>query len=248
MTWTPPLLPTGVSDRLALIVAELRVVLAAHMAKDRSAVAVLFLAWARLGRLASRFESLVAAVRARRLPPTPAPRGQAERDLELPRLEGLPPPRLPGRFGWLIRLVPGAAVYGSQLQYLLADPEMAALLAGSPQAGHILRPLCRMLGIRTEPELFASRGVAPASSDDAADLCHTAAPGGLPPDSVSSATSALPLRSGSEPWAASPPRAIPPASPPEPWPPSPQAAGLSMPANPDADPTLAVPRQRPVPG
>ncbi|MBV8094110.1 MAG: hypothetical protein JO110_12990, partial [Acetobacteraceae bacterium] len=58
------------------------------------------------------------AVRAGRLPPTPAPRGQAERDLELPRLEGLPPP-------------PGAAVYGSQVQHWLADPEMAALLASA---------------------------------------------------------------------------------------------------------------------
>ncbi|MBV8095575.1 MAG: hypothetical protein JO110_20560 [Acetobacteraceae bacterium] len=55
------LLPTGLSDRLALIIAALRGVLAAHMAKDRSAVAVLFLAWTRLGRLASRFEALVTA-------------------------------------------------------------------------------------------------------------------------------------------------------------------------------------------
>ena len=85
MAPTPPPLPTGLSDRLALIIAGLRGVLAAHMAKDRS------------------------------------------------------------------------AVYGSQVQYLLADPEMVALLADVPQGGPILRPLCRMLGIRLGPELGTKR-------------------------------------------------------------------------------------------
>ena len=42
----------------------------------KSAVPLLFLAWTRLGRLASRFEALVAAVRAGRLPVAPAPRVQ----------------------------------------------------------------------------------------------------------------------------------------------------------------------------
>ena len=107
MLWTPLQSPACLSDRLAFIIAGLRGVLAAHMAKDRSAVAVLFLAWARVGRLVSRFEALVAAVRAGRLPAGPAPRVQAGPDLELPRLEGLPPPRLPGGFGWLIRLCTG---------------------------------------------------------------------------------------------------------------------------------------------
>ncbi|MBV8092351.1 MAG: hypothetical protein JO110_03775, partial [Acetobacteraceae bacterium] len=169
VTWTPPPLPPGLSDRLALIIAGLRSVVAAHMAKERSAVAVLFVAWARLGRLASRFEALVAAVRSGRLPPAPAARGRAERDLELPRLEGLPPPRLPGGFGWLIRLVPGATVYGSQLQYLLADPEMAALVAEVPQAGRILRPLCRMLAIGRGAELVAKRRGRRASASGVAD-------------------------------------------------------------------------------
>ncbi|MBV8095352.1 MAG: hypothetical protein JOY71_13320 [Acetobacteraceae bacterium] len=164
MPWTPPPLPTGLSDRLALIIESLRGVIAAHMVKDRSAVAIMFLAWARLGRLASRFEKLVAAVRAGWLPSALAPRDRAGRDFELPRLEGLPPPRLPGGFGWLIRLVPGTAAYGGQVQHLLADPEMAALLANVPQAGRILRPLYRMLGIRPGPELVATRRRRSASS------------------------------------------------------------------------------------
>ncbi|MBV8096026.1 MAG: hypothetical protein JOY71_01060 [Acetobacteraceae bacterium] len=202
--WTPPPLPTGLSDRLALIITALRGVLAGHMAKDRSAVEVLFLAWTRLGRLALRFEKLVATVRAGRVPSAPAPRLQAERDFELPRLEGLPPPRLPGGFGWLIRIVPGTAAYSGQMQYLLADPEMAGLLADVPQAGRILRPLCRMLGIRAESVLFAgrreppSRGEVPASPPaEGAGLGDSGSAAAEPLD--------MPLGSGSEPTSDPPP-------------------------------------------
>ena len=55
---------------------------------------------------------------------------------------------LPRRFGWLV--VAGkheAACYGSQLQTVLNEPEMVALLAASPQARRVLRPLCRALAI-----------------------------------------------------------------------------------------------------
>jgi hypothetical protein len=41
----------------------------------------------------------------------------------------------------------GAAQFGSQLQYLLADPEMMALVAASPRIRRTLRPLLWMLGI-----------------------------------------------------------------------------------------------------
>ncbi|MBV8092335.1 MAG: hypothetical protein JO110_03695 [Acetobacteraceae bacterium] len=201
---------------MALIIAGLRGLLAAHMAKDRSAVEVLFLAWARLGRLASRFEKLVEAVRAGRLPPAPAPRGEGA-GLELPRLEGLPPPRLPGCFGWLIRLVPGSAVYGSQLQYLLADPEMAALLASAPQAGRILRPLCRMLAIPLGPELGATRRGRSV----------------LPADRVGLGDTAVPAAAGP---VHAPRRAIPPASPAESRPAPPLGSGFASPVGAGAVP------------
>jgi hypothetical protein len=57
------------------------------------------------------------------------------------------------RFGWLCGAVPslarrfGAAQFGSQLQYLLGDPEMMALIAASPRMQRTLRPLLWMLGI-----------------------------------------------------------------------------------------------------
>src|SRR6185312_11003612 len=59
---------------------------------------------------------------------------------------------------WLIRLGGyKAAAYGSLLQHLLADPEMAALIAAAPQLGRVLRPLCRMLGIDPGPARLPRR-------------------------------------------------------------------------------------------
>jgi hypothetical protein len=67
---------------------------------------------------------------------------------------------LPRRFG--------AAQFGSQLQYLLADPEMVALIAASPRMRRTLRPLLWMLGIEASlirpppPPVF---GVAQETTD-----------------------------------------------------------------------------------
>jgi hypothetical protein len=66
----------------------------------------------------------------------------------------------------LIRLMPyEAAAYGSQLSYVLAEPEMVALLRDVPQARRIVRPLLVMLGLlgATEPGVVAV-GEAPVRS------------------------------------------------------------------------------------
>ncbi|HET9147406.1 MAG TPA: hypothetical protein VFN77_05115 [Acetobacteraceae bacterium] len=64
------------------------------------------------------------------------------------RLRPSRPHPLPRRKAWLLRLVPETASGASQLRHFLADPELAALLAADPRFNRILRPLCRMLGIR----------------------------------------------------------------------------------------------------
>jgi hypothetical protein len=53
-----------------------------------------------------------------------------------------------------MRLVPEAACFGGQLRHLLSDPEMAALLRAAPQAGRLLRPLCRILAVPPDPKLL----------------------------------------------------------------------------------------------
>ena len=40
-----------------------------------------------------------------------------------------------------------AAQFAPQVEHFLAEPELAALLRDAPQAGRLLRPLCRMLAI-----------------------------------------------------------------------------------------------------
>jgi hypothetical protein len=107
------------------------------------------------------------------------------------------PPRLSRAFAWLVRRVPQAAAHGSQLQQLLADPAMAALLTQTPQLGRILRPLCRMLGVPPPPGLRlpaagrARSHVAPATA--AAIAQSTAGPAAPPPQPPARAQTPPPL-------------------------------------------------------
>ncbi len=56
----------------------------------------------------------------------------------------------PGRFAWLVRMAGWQAVaFGSQLRAVLETPDMVALLEACPQAGRLLRPICRMLAVKT---------------------------------------------------------------------------------------------------
>jgi hypothetical protein len=49
--------------------------------------------------------------------------------------------------------VPGAANFGTQLQYLLSQPEMAAMIADVPRMATLLRLLCRALAAHPTPPL-----------------------------------------------------------------------------------------------
>lgn len=54
----------------------------------------------------------------------------------------------PGKFSWLCGLVAWeAGQWGAPLRHALEQPEVQALLKASPQAGRVLLPVCRMLGI-----------------------------------------------------------------------------------------------------
>ncbi|CAG4917252.1 unnamed protein product [Acidocella sp. C78] len=112
--------------------------LCAHIAaaglKHGVAGPVIVLIWQRLRRLGARFARL-AAIPARR-------RKTARAGSAGPRSP------LPRRFAWLTRLIPGTASVAAQFRAMLETEEMAALVAATPQAGRILRPLCHTLGIR----------------------------------------------------------------------------------------------------
>ena len=165
------------------MVEGLRGAIAARCPKDDSAV-LFFLAWTRLRCLSVRFSALATAVRNGRL---------GGRRRARPTFRRLPPAfppfrpfPLPRGFGWALPLVPEAAEYRSDVQDFLDEPELAELLAAVPQAGGILRSLCRMLGIAPSPALVLARCQRPEFADDPA-VCSPApgspAPsGGPPPD------------------------------------------------------------------
>ena len=121
---------------------------------------LIILIWTRLRRITRRFTRLVARIQAgrprRRTTPRPAPPAPPPARPPRPR-KPAPAQNLPQGFAWLLRLVPETTHGRSQLYHLLADPEMQALIAASPEAGRILRPLCRMLGIRLPPVLLPPR-------------------------------------------------------------------------------------------
>lgn len=145
---SPPPTPRGLAWRFTAIITCLCAAIAARAAKQRALQPLILQLWGALRRRAGRFERLVARVQAGRL--------SASRPASRPPRRHRPPaagPRLPRRFAWLVRLAPETAVFGSQLRALLADPETAALLEAAPQAGRLLRPFCRMLGVRPGPAL-----------------------------------------------------------------------------------------------
>ena len=141
----------SLSQRLTLVVQALRAAIAAHAARDRAAVALAWLVWPYLNRLAARFAALTARVQAGKVAGAVAVAPAVTRLRAAPETPRPRPPGLPQGFAWLARLAPSILPLRSQVCHLLGDPELAALLAATPQAGRILRPLCRMLGIEAGP-------------------------------------------------------------------------------------------------
>jgi hypothetical protein len=95
-----------------------------------------------LTRTASRFDRLLARLAAGIQPRARAPRPDRKQDRPNPRL------RLPAGKAWLRAALDWpVGSLGSQIQFLLDRPEHAPLIAASPQAHRLLRPLCRMLGL-----------------------------------------------------------------------------------------------------
>ena len=153
--YVPPAVadPTNLPERVATILNGLRDLAARHAARNWAMIPMTVLLSAYLGSVIRRFTSLAARLAAGPIglrpprPRTPHP-GPA-------REKGSPKSRLPSRFGWMIEWLGYHAVgRGAQLRFLFTDdPEMAALMAASPQVGRMFRPLCRMLRLEPAPDL-----------------------------------------------------------------------------------------------
>ena len=140
-----------VSANLRTILGGLLAALGGWGVEARRAVML----YRRIGGLAGRIERMLIRFRAGRLwRVTRRATGQSGRKAG----RG---PALPHRFGWLVQAGGHrAAAFGSQLQAVLNTQEMSALLAASPQAGRLLRPLCRALAVELPASPAAARPTA----------------------------------------------------------------------------------------
>ena len=151
MFYTPAMsfsLPSHFQDAFAAIIRALCGGLAGRYARPNNFPQPLFVALHTfLSSRIRRFASLVARVRAGTIRPSRPRRPRPAR-----------PPRPPAyylshRRGWLLPVIPGAIAYASQLSHLLAQPDMAELIARAPTLGRLLRPLAHMLAMDLPPAL-----------------------------------------------------------------------------------------------
>jgi hypothetical protein len=133
-----------------MVIGELlRVVYARHLGRGMSFAMMQAISAKLVGishvlrRLAEA--ALAGRVRTRRSPPP----GCTRRPAAAPAPGAI---ILPRGYAWLAVLVPSqAASVGGQLLALVAEPDVAALLAASPRMVATLKPLLRMLGKRLPP-------------------------------------------------------------------------------------------------
>ncbi len=192
-----PIGPPDLAERLGPILLHLRRAAADRSVKYWAYVPLGLLFAAYLSSVMRRVESLVARHRAGRLRARPHRARTVQPREEIAR--AAPKRRLPARFGWVVEwLGHHAAGCAAQLRHMLThDPDLVALLDAGPQAGRVLRPLCRMLGMEPGPDLppslFPSKRAKSSTKATGPDLAPRANP--QPP---ASSSHALSLRSEPE--------------------------------------------------
>jgi hypothetical protein len=148
MSAAAPSLPTGLIPRFSLFIGAVKRTMDEAIGRWPGAEWPLaMLLWDYLSGVRHRLTALHARFAAGKLPAARrAPRPAGERATAERRPPGIP--RGP------ILLTVFRAGFDEMLQVLLDDPEMRALLAASPQAGRILRPLWRKLSPRPLPAVL----------------------------------------------------------------------------------------------
>jgi hypothetical protein len=122
-------------------------------------IPMIVLVWRRLHRMRARFASILARFRAGTLPAPGAARRPPAADRPADGSDPSPRPlKLPQHSGWLIHSVSWLlTIRRYELEEMLDDPEAAAFVADAPQAGSVLRPMCRMLAVKQPPWLRRPR-------------------------------------------------------------------------------------------
>ena len=152
----PPISPAlpDLARRLApTFTALIRLIAACFCRHPRFALIILPLC-RRLTLTRQRIERLLARLAAgkpaQRRSPQPGPPQPANPPPA--KAPAVPCPRIPSTPAWLLKATGcEAAIIGTQLETLLAEPEVADLLARTPALAHLLQPVRRMLGIAILP-------------------------------------------------------------------------------------------------
>jgi hypothetical protein len=151
----PPRTP---AECLSTILLWLSRAVDAHYLAGRISGPLIILILNRIRAINHRFARLAARISAGKYVPRRPPDPPRQRAGKRPR--GKNP--LPQGFAWLLKLVPEAVGYRSQLVHLFRDPEMAALMAAAAAPlRRPLRSLCWMLGVRPPPILALPPPVRP---------------------------------------------------------------------------------------
>ncbi len=136
----PPFVTDRITENLRLILLGLRTALAMWRLDPPVGVVL----YTRCGKIFLKIKRMLARYRAGTL------RHGTPRTVVTPRTQAPRKPAvvMPRRFGWLLPSGKHDAVcFGGQVQHLLQEPEMAAMLAEYPQSRRVLRPLLRALGV-----------------------------------------------------------------------------------------------------
>ncbi len=141
-------------------IADLCAGLAEVAARHRALAPLLVLVWFRLRRTLARLDHLARRWQQGRLRRHAGRRQTRRRPPHIHPADASRPRRTPQGHAWLIRLHQPLAQFAPRIQALLDDPEIAALCAAAPQAGRLLRPLCRMFALA--PPAHIARPAAPA--------------------------------------------------------------------------------------
>jgi hypothetical protein len=153
MHLTPP--ASALGQRFLPHIEDLCAHLARVAARYRHLSPLLVLVWFRLRRTLARLDRLVLRWQRGRHQPRRRPRHAKTLPPPVHPAEAWLPRRTPQGDAWLIRLHQPLAQLAPRIEALLADPEIAALCAAAPQAGRLLRPLCRMFGLAPPAHIAA---------------------------------------------------------------------------------------------
>jgi hypothetical protein len=158
----------GVAEGLGVLLRGLGALIARAFLRHPRYAAIILPLHQYLIRTGQRFDRVMRALAAgtlRTAKPRPGRPGSGKR-----------PAAFPTQRAWLLAaLKHEGAYFGIRIEALLAEPATARLIAATPQAQRLLRPICRMLGV--SPAALRKPAVCAASARAPDRSRHSAPPG-----------------------------------------------------------------------